>query len=78
LSEKGKPIVHGAETHPNAPGLRFIGFSNPISGNLREMAIDSKKIARAVARELAGARSPAGAPALDHLEPLEDRGVVAG
>jgi putative flavoprotein involved in K+ transport len=78
LGERGKPLVHGAETHPNAPGLHFIGFSNPISGNFREIAIDSKRIAHAVARELAGAPRRAGVPGVDHLDPLEDRGVVAG
>ncbi|HYU57954.1 MAG TPA: NAD(P)/FAD-dependent oxidoreductase, partial [Actinomycetota bacterium] len=46
----GRPAVHGAATHPAAPGLHFIGFSNPISGNLRETAIDAKRIARAVRR----------------------------
>src|SRR3954467_938948 len=35
---KGRPIVHGPETHPNAPGLHFIGYTNPISGMFREIA----------------------------------------
>jgi putative flavoprotein involved in K+ transport len=48
---KGRPIVHGAETHPNAPGIHFIGYSNPISGMFREIAIDAKRIAKAVARD---------------------------
>jgi putative flavoprotein involved in K+ transport len=46
---KGRPIVHGAETHPNAPGLHFIGYTNPISGMFREIAIDARRIAKAVA-----------------------------
>ena len=46
----GRPVVHGPQTHPNAPTLFFIGFTNPISGNLREVGIDAKRIARAVSR----------------------------
>jgi putative flavoprotein involved in K+ transport len=48
--QKGRPIVHGPETHPNAPGVHFIGYTNPISGMLREIAIDARRIARAIAR----------------------------
>ena len=46
----GRPVVHGSQTHPDAPNLYFIGFTNPISGNLREVGIDAKRIARAVSR----------------------------
>jgi putative flavoprotein involved in K+ transport len=46
----GRPVVHGVQTHSRAPNLFFIGFSNPISGNLREIGIDARRIARAVAR----------------------------
>lgn len=48
---KGRPIVHGAETHPNAPGLHFIGYTNPISGMFREIGIDAKRIAKSIARD---------------------------
>jgi hypothetical protein len=30
----------------------FTGYTNPISGNLRELAIDARRIARAVRREV--------------------------
>ncbi|GAA3788143.1 flavin-containing monooxygenase [Streptomyces phyllanthi] len=50
LDERGKPIVHGARAPRNAPGLYFTGFTNPISGMLRELAIDAEKIAKAIAR----------------------------
>lgn len=49
LDGKGNPSVHGATTHPNAPNLYFIGYSNPLSGNLRELGIDARRIARVVA-----------------------------
>jgi putative flavoprotein involved in K+ transport len=48
LNDSGLPLVHGAATHPSAPGLHFIGFSNPISGNLREIALDARRIAKAL------------------------------
>ena len=46
---RGTPIVHGAETHPNAPGLHFIGYTNPISGMFREIAIEARRIAGEIA-----------------------------
>ena len=49
LDGRGRPSVRGARTPAEAPGLYFTGYTNPISGNLREMAIDAQKIARAVA-----------------------------
>ncbi|MEV4684535.1 flavin-containing monooxygenase [Streptomyces kurssanovii] len=49
LDERGRPVVHGGRTPAQAPGLYFTGFTNPISGMLREMAIDARKIAKALA-----------------------------
>ncbi|WP_330345118.1 NAD(P)/FAD-dependent oxidoreductase [Streptomyces longwoodensis] len=51
LDGRGRPVVHGARTPSGAPGLYFTGFTNPISGMLRELAIDAQRIAKAVARE---------------------------
>jgi putative flavoprotein involved in K+ transport len=48
--ERGRPLVHGPETHPNAPGLHFIGYSNPVSGMFREIAIDARRIAKEIAK----------------------------
>ncbi|MFB6561783.1 flavin-containing monooxygenase [Streptomyces sp. NPDC056400] len=50
LDERGRPRTHGARTPEQARGLYFTGFSNPISGMFREMALDAEKIAKAVAR----------------------------
>ncbi|MFE6160846.1 flavin-containing monooxygenase [Streptomyces sp. NPDC056486] len=50
LDKKGVPLVRGARTSKSAPGLYFTGFTNPISGMLREMALDAEKIAKAVSR----------------------------
>lgn len=53
LDARGKPVVHGPRAPKNAPGLYFTGFTNPISGMFREMAIDAARIAKAVARQTA-------------------------
>ncbi|WP_089101946.1 flavin-containing monooxygenase [Streptomyces hyaluromycini] len=50
LDDRGRPVAHGARTPKNAPGLYFTGYTNPISGMFREMAIDAEKIAKAVAK----------------------------
>lgn len=49
LNERGRPRVHGSRTPKEAPGLYFTGYTNPISGMFREMAIDAERIAKAVA-----------------------------
>jgi putative flavoprotein involved in K+ transport len=54
LDDRGRPVAHGARTPKNAPGLYFTGFTNPISGNLRELALDAVEIAKAVARNGSG------------------------
>lgn len=54
LDARGKPVVHGPHAPKNAPGLYFTGFTNPISGMFRELAIDAERIAKAVAKRGAG------------------------
>ncbi|MFE2045642.1 flavin-containing monooxygenase [Streptomyces sp. NPDC059477] len=49
LDDRGRPVTHGSRTPRDAPGLYFTGFTNPISGNLRELALDAQKIARSIA-----------------------------
>ncbi|CAM5456092.1 NAD(P)/FAD-dependent oxidoreductase [Streptomyces atroolivaceus] len=50
LDRRGRPVVHGARTPDAAPNLHFTGFTNPISGMLREIARDARKIAGRLAR----------------------------
>jgi putative flavoprotein involved in K+ transport len=57
LDGRGLPVVHGAREPAGTPGLWFTGFTNPISGMLRELRIDAERIGAAVSRE--GARSRA-------------------
>lgn len=51
LDERGRPVTHGGRTSAKAPGLYFTGFTNPISGMFRELAIDARKITRAVSKK---------------------------
>ncbi|WP_432025333.1 flavin-containing monooxygenase [Streptomyces sp. 1222.5] len=52
LDERGRPVVHGGRTPGQATGLYFTGFTNPISGMFREMALDAGRIAKSVAKTL--------------------------
>ncbi|MFF6863851.1 flavin-containing monooxygenase [Streptomyces ardesiacus] len=54
LDGTGRPVAHGGRCPAGAPGLYFTGFTNPISGMLRELAIDAGRIAGAVAKRQAG------------------------
>ncbi|MFI9625164.1 flavin-containing monooxygenase [Streptomyces sp. NPDC052042] len=56
LDARGRPVVRGGRTPRQAPGLYFTGFTNPISGMLREMALDARKIARRIAGRAARSR----------------------
>jgi putative flavoprotein involved in K+ transport len=49
LDSRGRPAVHGGDAHAEAPALYFTGFTNPLSGMFRELNIDARRIARAVA-----------------------------
>lgn len=57
LDASGHPVLMGAETHPEAPGLYFNGFRATMSGQLRHMRRDGRAIARAVARTRRRGRS---------------------
>lgn len=57
LGDDGRPRVRGAATDPAAPGMWFTGYTNPISGMFREVGIDARRIARAVAAQR-GSESP--------------------
>ncbi|MEU6165292.1 flavin-containing monooxygenase [Streptomyces tanashiensis] len=50
LDGRGLPVTHGARSPREAPGLYFTGFTNPISGMFRELALDAERIARRIAR----------------------------
>jgi len=65
LDDRGRPVVRGARTRAGAPGMRFVGLSNPLKGLLFQINLDSRAAAAAIARELRPGRearvSPPGA-----------------
>jgi hypothetical protein len=63
LRPDGRPRVHGPRSDVRAPGMWFTGYTNPISGMLRELAIDGRRIARAVAEASAAQPRRVEAPA---------------
>jgi putative flavoprotein involved in K+ transport len=48
LDRDGIPTIHGATEHASAPGMFFLGYTNAISGNLREIAKHAREIAARV------------------------------
>jgi putative flavoprotein involved in K+ transport len=59
LNERGEPLVHGSDEHPNAPGLHFVGYEVTLGGQFRSVGIQAKRLARAVAATNAPAIAPA-------------------
>jgi putative flavoprotein involved in K+ transport len=55
LDDRGRPVVHGRRAYASAPGLHFIGFTNPVSGMFREIAIDARRIASTLSARLGAA-----------------------
>lgn len=56
LGADGYPLVHGAEEHPRARGLHFVGFRIALGGVMRDMRRQCKRIARKVAAGHIGRR----------------------
>ena len=44
----GRPLINADEQLPGLEGLFFLGYSNPITGNIRQVGIDARKIAKRV------------------------------
>ncbi|MET8168525.1 NAD(P)/FAD-dependent oxidoreductase [Streptomyces sp. NPDC005329] len=51
LDEAGQPLAVGAQTHPEAPRLYFAGYTNPLTGVLRQAGIEARAITHALRRE---------------------------
>ncbi len=49
LAGSGRPLVNAEAQLAAHPGLFFLGYSNPLTGNLRQLGIDARRIARTVA-----------------------------
>jgi putative flavoprotein involved in K+ transport len=50
LDDRGEPVVHGAEEHPDAPRLHFVGYRVTLGGTFRFVGIQADRLAGAVAR----------------------------
>ncbi|WP_411698647.1 flavin-containing monooxygenase [Conyzicola sp.] len=50
LAPNGRPTINADQQAPGLDGLYFLGFSNPLTGNLRQLGIDARAIARRVGR----------------------------
>ena len=50
LDADGAPRVHGARTHPDAPGLHFIGMLPTMAGMLFQINRDARATARQIGR----------------------------
>ena len=57
LAANGVPLAHGAEEHPNAPGLHFIGYRVVLGGTFRQAGIEARQLAQAIAPGPAGRRA---------------------
>ena len=48
LDERGEPVVHGVQEHPDVPGLNFVGYRLTLGGAIRVAGLQAKQLARAV------------------------------
>ena len=60
IAPSGRPTINAAQQAPGLDGLYFLGYSNPLTGNIRQVGIDARAIARQVGRR--AARTPITVP----------------
>ena len=56
LTPNGRPVINADEQLPGLEGLYFLGYSNPLTGNIRQVGIDARRIARNWAARTAQSR----------------------
>ncbi len=56
LDASGMPRCHAGGSCADAPGLYFTGFAHPSGSSLRELRLDARRLARALAARRAGVR----------------------
>jgi putative flavoprotein involved in K+ transport len=49
LDHRGVPTVHGADEHPGARGLHFVGLEATLSGLLREIGLEARRVGTVLA-----------------------------
>ncbi len=52
LDDSGNPLVHGATTAANAPGLYFVGIDVELAGQLREIGREAEQVSKGLGRAL--------------------------
>jgi cation diffusion facilitator CzcD-associated flavoprotein CzcO len=57
LDQNGVPLVHGAEEHPEAPRLHFIGYRVVLGGTFRQVGIEARQLAQAIGPGPGGRRA---------------------
>jgi cation diffusion facilitator CzcD-associated flavoprotein CzcO len=50
IAPGGRPTINADEQSPGLDGLYFLGYSNPLTGNIRQLGIDAHAIARRVGK----------------------------
>lgn len=50
LDKEGIPTVSGTTQHEGAPNMYFLGYTNALSGNLREIAAHARRVADVIGR----------------------------
>jgi hypothetical protein len=50
ITPSGRPTINADEQSPGLDGLYFLGYSNPLTGNIRQLGIDAHAIARRVGK----------------------------
>jgi putative flavoprotein involved in K+ transport len=48
LNDRGVPTFQGADTHPGASGLHFVGYETRLYGQLRGIRLEARSVARAL------------------------------
>lgn len=59
LGDRGEPLYNGVPANPATPGLYFVGYGLWIRGQLPRTSHDTRRVARAIARDLRVSRKPA-------------------
>lgn len=59
LNERGAPLVHAGQEHPQALGLHFVGYQVTLGGTFRLVGIEAKQLARVVGSSRAQKTTPA-------------------
>ncbi|MEU5115582.1 NAD(P)/FAD-dependent oxidoreductase [Streptomyces longwoodensis] len=72
LDDAGQPLAVGGQSHPAAPRLYFTGYTNPLTGVLRQAGVEARAIAHALRREQARPALPLPRPGSRTADALDN------